>query len=347
MGYADMNAAYSFVVRSYESKGALGEALRLGTQSDIVVIGSAPEQFVTERIAANRLTFRYSERLFRKGRWRIISPRALKCLFWNNLRFANKHLYLLCASACTAGDFAMVGAFRQKAYKWGYFPEVIQHDLAALMAGKNQSQLTLLWAGRFLELKHPEKALLVAQRLQNEGVDFVLKMIGGGPMDGRLKEMAASFGLSDRVKFTGFIPPDAVRREMESAEIFLFTSDFNEGWGAVLNEAMNSGCAVVASHAIGSVPFLIKNGENGLVYRNDSMDDLYGKVLSLAKDPELRARLGNNAYHTMSEQWNARVAAERLLKLSECLLAGKDAAILYTDGPCSVASPKFKAERRH
>lgn len=46
-----------------------------------------------------------------------------------------------------------------------------------------------------------------------------------------------------------------VRSYMEKADIYLFTSDFNEGWGAVLNESMNSGCAVVASHAIGSVPF--------------------------------------------------------------------------------------------
>ena len=49
---------------------------------------------------------------------------------------------------------------------------------------------------------------------------------------------------------------------MEKSEIFLFTSDKGEGWGAVLNESMNSACAVVASHAIGSVPFLLKDGEN-------------------------------------------------------------------------------------
>lgn len=339
MGYADMNVAYPFAVRSYESKDALGEALRLGTQSDIVVIGSAPEQFVTGRLTANKLTFRYSEHLFKKGRWRIVSPKALKFLLWNNLRFKNKRLYLLCASAYTAGDFAIVGAYQNKAYKWGYFTEVKQHDLNALMVDKQKDRLCLLWAGRFLDWKHPDKALHVARRLRDEGVNFVLKIIGRGGLEGRLKTMADSFGMKDCVEFLGSMPPDAVRKHMEAADIYLFSSDYNEGWGVVLNEAMNSGCAVVASHAPGSVPFLIKNGENGLTYQNDSLDDLCGKVLFLAKDPELRARLGNNAYHTMSEQWNARVAAERLLKLSECLLVGKDAATLYIDGPCSVAKP--------
>ena len=36
-----------------------------------------------------------------------------------------------------------------------------------------------------------------------------------------------------------------------------------EGWGAVVNEAMNSGCAVVADHMIGAAPWLIRQGENG------------------------------------------------------------------------------------
>ena len=48
-----------------------------------------------------------------------------------------------------------------------------------------------------------------------------------------------------------------------------------EGWGAVLNEAMNSGCACIASHAIGSAGFLIEHGENGFVYRDGDMDDFY------------------------------------------------------------------------
>jgi glycosyltransferase involved in cell wall biosynthesis len=45
--------------------------------------------------------------------------------------------------------------------------------------------------------------------------------------------------------------------------VFIFTSDRNEGWGAVLNEAMGSGCAVVAADLIGSVPYLIEHKKMG------------------------------------------------------------------------------------
>jgi glycosyltransferase involved in cell wall biosynthesis len=75
--------------------------------------------------------------------------------------------------------------------------------------------------------------------------------------------------------------PEAVRDHMEAADIFLFTSDFNEGWGAVLNESMNSACAVVASHAIGSVPFLLKDGENGFI---QTLLEMYAETVNVLTD---------------------------------------------------------------
>ena len=44
------------------------------------------------------------------------------------------------------------------------------------------------------------------------------------------------------------------------------TSNQEEGWGVVVNEAMNSGCVVIGSNLAGSVPYLIENGKNGLIY---------------------------------------------------------------------------------
>lgn len=72
--------------------------------------------------------------------------------------------------------------------------------------------------------------------------------------------------LSEYVTFAGFKKPEQVREYMENADIFLFTSDYGEGWGAVLNEAMNSCMAVVADCGIGAAPFLLKPGKNGMVY---------------------------------------------------------------------------------
>ena len=131
--------------------------------------------------------------------------------------------------------------------------------------------------------------------------------------------------------------PDEVRGHMEKSEIFFFTSDRGEGWGAVLNESMNSACAVVASHAIGSVPFLIDNGENGLIYKDGDIDDLYKKIKGLLDNPEERKRLSKNAYLTMVNEWNANNAAQKFSVLSERVLNGEECIDLFESGVCSKA----------
>ena len=99
---------------------------------------------------------------------------------------------------------------------------------------------------------------------------------------------------------------------------------------------MNSGCAVVASHAAGSVPFLIDSGKNGLIYRYGDFEDFYRKVKSVLTDPEYQQKLGAAAYETISDEWNAEVAAERLIKLTRCLQETGDCD-LFRSGPCSKA----------
>jgi glycosyltransferase involved in cell wall biosynthesis len=129
---------------------------------------------------------------------------------------------------------------------------------------------------------------------------------------------------------------------MEEAGIYLFTSDRQEGWGAVLNEAMNSGCSVVASHAAGSAPYLIHDGENGLLYTSGNVDEMYEKVKRLLDSPEDQRRIGSAAYTTMRDTWNAEIAVDRILLLTERILAGEKHPNLFEKGPGSIAKKKNK-----
>jgi glycosyltransferase involved in cell wall biosynthesis len=337
MGYHDINEQYEFCICSYKDNDSYNVALKLGVDSDVVIIGSAPNVFIEERLVNNKLTFRYSERIFKKGRWHILSPRTMMSLIFNHTRYINNKLYMLCASAYTSSDFAMAGAYLGKTYKWGYFPQVIEYDVDELMTKKKHPSTKLLWCGRFIDLKHPELPIMVAKKLKEERYSFNLTFIGNGPLEDKMKELCVSYGIEDSVVFLGAMSPEKVRENMESANIYLFTSDFNEGWGAVLNESMNSACAVVASHAIGSVPFLIKHNENGLIYKNEDYDSLFCQVKRLIDDRNLQKRLGLNAYTTIQETWNAKVAAERLLVLSGMLMRSSSYDI-FDDGPCSPAN---------
>lgn len=303
-------------------------------ECDLLVFGSAPEAYIASRQRKKKLVFRYSERIYRdKYAWYKWLPRLLT--FY--MRYGrHKNTYLLCSGAYTYGDYAKHFTFIKKAYKWGYFPETKKYnDLNLLFKEKKEN--SILWAGRFLHWKHPDAVVRLAKHLKENGYEFELNMIGTGEMESRLKGLICELDLEDCVHMLGSMKPEQVRLYMEQSQIYLFTSDRNEGWGAVLNESMNSGCAVVASHAIGSVPFLIEDGKNGVVYESGDENDLCRKVEHLLTYAEERIQMGKMAYETIITLWNAEVAAKRLIELSRHILAGEKHPDLFEDGPCSRA----------
>ena len=269
--------------------------------ADVVIYGSAPFNLIKKRLRKKKLVYQYSERIFKIKPPKYQMPlRAIK--YW--------------------------------LYK-GRFPETKNYDLEDLFEKKEKTKI--LWVGRFLDWKHPDDAIKVAKLLKDSGYDFHLDMVGTGEMGNTLKSMADSMNLNDYVTFTGPVQSDKVRGFMERAGIFLFTSDRQEGWGAVLNESMNSGCAVVASHAIGSVPFLMKNKANGLIYPSGKIEKMFEKVKYLLDNTDEQKRMGEAAYKTIVEEWNAEIAATRIIELSHKILNGEEYPDLYESGPCSKA----------
>lgn len=335
LGFQDETERFPYVVKVYDSKADYQEALRLGNESDVVIIGSAPDIFIKERLRENKLTFRYCERYFKTGRWRILDPRVLLSHFKRDFINRNKNLHMLCASAYTAPDCRFIFSYPNKTFKWGYFPKVKVYNIDDLMAKKAENSPSILWAGRLIGWKHPDASIKVAKQLKKAGYYFHLNIVGSGVMEERLRQMIVDKGLQDCVHLLGSMRPDKVREHMEKADIFLFTSDRQEGWGAVLNESMNSACAVVACREIGSVPYLIEDGVNGLVYNRSDKDSLYHNVKRLMDDLALRKNLQRNACKTMKDMWNANIASERLLFLIDCIQKGRETG--YTSGPCSRA----------
>ncbi len=332
MGYSNLESA-PYAVNSYKDDASYQEAMRLGYESDVVIIGSAPDVFIEKRLAENKLTFRYSERFFKKFRWRF-DPRAWRMRYKKDIRYRKKNLHMLCSSAYTAPDCRFIFSYPNKTYKWGYFPELEEVPYESLREQKSQDgRINIIWVSRFIKLKHPEEIIRLAKQLKKDRLDFNIEMLGIGALRDEYESIAAEEGLDKQISFTGPFAPAQVLKNMQKADIFLFTSDKNEGWGAVLNEAMSSACAVVACREIGSVPFLINHGENGLIYDKKGNNSLYNNVKVLIRDDKFRERLQKNAYDTIKNVWNAEAAAERLLHLIDCIQRGEDSP--YTDGPCS------------
>ena len=124
---------------------------------------------------------------------------------------------------------------------------------------------------------------------------------------------------------------------MEKSHIHLFTSNYLEGWGAVVNEGMNSGCVEVVNAQVGAAPYLIRSGVNGMVYPDDRYDKLEETVIDLFDHWEERRQMGWAAYETIRGCWNAEHAAAELLRFARQLQEGK--IVPAQSGPLSVALP--------
>lgn len=332
LGFTDYSKICPYALNSWENDENMQKAEKLCNDADVVIIGAAPLKFVDNRLKNNKLTFQFTERLFKKGIISLLKPTNAVGLYKRYTRYRkNSKYFVLCTGYYAARDFRIIGMEQEKLLRWGYFSAVKD-----LKRNYDNDVVTLLWTGRFVDLKHPEFALEAAKRLKQENIDFRLNFIGMGPMQEQMQEYIDNNNLNNNVKILGSMPTKEVQKHMDHADISLFTSDRREGWGAVVNEAMVGGCAVVASDLAGSSKVLIENGVNGFVYRHPDKKEFVNCVLTLAKNKELRREIGLNANKSMTEKWNGTEGAKRIINISRAIL-NEQSLSEYESGPCSIA----------
>lgn len=333
LGYSDMDKKYDFVIRAYLDEDEKIRAVREMKKADVLISGGEHRKYLNKKERKNKLVFLYLERTFKKQKPNLEFVKNVLRAVKNHTFNRNRCEYILCAGAYVAPEFKRLMAYRGRMYKWGYFPEIPEKKEEEAEELKNSETAEILWAGRMIKYKRPRQALEAAKELKRKGYQFTLNMIGSGELENAIREEVLKENLETHVHILKSMPPHEVRNYMDRANIFLFTSNEEEGWGAVLNEAMSSRCAVVANRRIGAVPFLLEDHKNGLIY-DGTTEDLLAKTEELLKSREKQRELGEGAYRTMITQWNAGTAAEHFVQLSEKLLAGggHDAGL---EGPCS------------
>lgn len=350
-GYEDVPEFVRFANESEEEYQKCKQEI---LKAEAVIVGSAPRDIYYDRLKAGKLTFFYSERIYKEKKQFWKQPVRLVKMHHRMGRFHNT--YLLAASAYAPCDYKNLGLFKKRAFKFGYFPplKVIENP-EKFIAEKEPN--SILWVGRLLYWKHPEAALFLAKQLREKQYQAKIRIIGDGEMREELAKRICEEKLEDYVELLGVRTPKEVRDYMEKSQIYLFTSDYQEGWGAVLNESMNSAMGVVASLAAGSTPYLIHHTDaensdaNGYTFENEDWTGLTDKVCELLDRQDDLRRMGMNAYRTIQTQWNSQVAAERFVNICEHLLTARDGAEkeavmrIYADGPLSMA-PIMKDGKR-
>ena len=144
-----------------------------------------------------------------------------------------------------------------------------------------------------------------------------LLVCGGGGALEEAKAWAERNGLAEVVRFLGWAPPEACLALLRDCEIFALPSR-TEGLPNSMIEAMGAGRPVVVT-PVGSIPDVVRDGENGILVPPGDVDRLGAALESLAADSALRFRLGSEARRTARGLFTPETAADLLIGMLDQL----------------------------
>ncbi|HVH11367.1 MAG TPA: glycosyltransferase family 4 protein [Gemmatimonadales bacterium] len=151
---------------------------------------------------------------------------------------------------------------------------------------------TFLYLGRLKRYKGVEIAVRALAYARRSRADLVLDIAGEGDDRLRLARLAQALGIGDAVRFHGFVAEEKKRRLLREAWALVFPSP-KEGWGMTNVEAAASGTPALASDSPG-LRESVRDGETGFLVPHGDVPALGQRMLALAADPALVARLGAN-----------------------------------------------------
>jgi len=151
-------------------------------------------------------------------------------------------------------------------------------------------------------------------RLAEKGIDLDLVLAGDGEMRSELENQIRKYGLSGKIRITGWISSDQVREEILAARGLILTS-FSEGLPVVIMEAMALHRPVLATY-VGGIPELVLPGQNGWLFPVGSVDEMMVAIEDfLTRTPDDLSRMGANAYHRVMDRHSVDIESAKLGKL--------------------------------
>ncbi len=164
----------------------------------------------------------------------------------------------------------------------------------------------------------PEKGhkfLLEAVQQIGDRYPLCVVVIGNGPDEAAMRQLAGDLGLGEKVRFTGF--RDDVNNAMSALDIVVVPSTWNEPCSAVVQQGMALGKPVVGTRA-GGTPEMVLDGQTGLLVPPSDAPALAEALASLARDAFLRKQMGVAGRERVEAQFSLRVMTDKIEALYRC-----------------------------
>lgn len=231
---------------------------------------------------------------------------------WLNARYAD---HIIAVSPAAAENLTDAGVSPKKITTMmnGVAPLARKTDdeLAALRRAWNvpEGVFTMGILARIEPYKGHLHIVEAAGQLAREGREFVLLIAGMGTYEDELRAEVTRRGLDDKVRFLGFLTD-------VSGFLSLLDVQLNASYGTETSclsvlEGMSIGLPAVVS-SYGGNPYLVDDGENGLIFPNRDSAGLAAAVARLMDEPDTLARMSRRAVEIFHERFTGEIFARNI-----------------------------------
>lgn len=184
-------------------------------------------------------------------------------------------------------------------------------------SGKN----ILLTVARVSERKGHDLVIKSLPKILEKHPDVIYLIVGKGPDRERLQSLAEESGVSEAVKFCGFVPDEELPDYYRLCDIYVMpnrelfdTTDSIEGFGISFIEASACGKPVIGGKSGGAVE-AVAEGVSGFLVNPDSIEEFVEAVDKLLSDESLREKIGSEGRKRAEREMDWRGRTETILEM--------------------------------
>jgi glycosyltransferase involved in cell wall biosynthesis len=206
---------------------------------------------------------------------------------------------------------------------WKSKSDLVDRAVVRTRWGVPATGIVLLFCAKLQSWKRPQDLLHAFAKLAE--LDAYLVFAGEGPLRPVLESEAESLGVSDRVRFLGFVNQSGLPDVYAASDILVLPSEY-EPFGLVVNEAMLCRCPAIVSDRVGAKFDLVREGETGYVFPCGDVDTLALILRNVLRDRQRLRRMGEAARQRMASWSHADYADALVASISKAVEMPQEAS---------------------
>ena len=180
-----------------------------------------------------------------------------------------------------------------------------------------ENAIVLVTIARLFHLKGHEYIIESAKELASRFEDVIWLFVGDGILKDQLQNQIASFGLTDKFRFTGLLPVEKMPLVIQSSDILVHCS-LREGLARVLPQAMLCGKPTISFDIDGANE--VVNPDTGRLVEPENVEQLTEVCAELIANENLRKKLGSNGREFVKEKFSPETMVDKIEQVYKRLL---------------------------